>query len=104
MVLFMQHWYWYPMLNFVTLAMTPTAMIAVNKDLKVPKSFQVKLNAKPSLFKYPEFLKKEENKEKAKVETAVLSTTAKVKARVERKKNAEGGDAEMSESAVSVTK
>lgn len=39
LVLFMQHWYWYPMLNFVTLAMTPTALIAVNKDLKVPKSF-----------------------------------------------------------------
>lgn len=104
LVLFMQHWYWYPMLNFVTLAMTPTAMIAVNKDLKVPKSFQVKLNAKPSLFKYPEFLKKEENKEKTKVETAVLSTTAKVKARVDRKKNKDGGDAEMSESAVSVAK
>lgn len=99
----MQHWYWYPMLNFVTLAMTPTAMIAVNKDLKVPKSFQVKLNAKPSLFKYPEFLKKEENKEKTKVETAVLSTTAKVKARVDRKKK-DGGDVEMSESGVSVAK
>ena len=100
LVLFMQHWYWYPMLNFVTLAMTPTAMIAVNKDLKVPKSFQVKLNAKPSLFKYPEFLKKEENKEKTKVETAVLSTTAKVKARVDRKKK-DGGDIEMSGSEIS---
>jgi len=103
LVLFMQHWYWYPMLNFVTLAMTPTAMIAVNKDLKVPKSFQVKLNAKPSLFKYPEFLKKEENKEKTKVETAVLSTTAKVKARVDRKKK-DGGDVEMSASEVSIHK
>jgi len=103
MVLFMQHWYWYPMLNFLTLTMTPTALIAVNKDLKVPKSFQVKLNTKPSLFKYPEFLKKEENKEKKKVETAVLSTTAKVKARTDRKKK-DGADAEMSESGVSLTK
>ena len=77
----MQHWYWYPMLNFVTLAMTPTALIAVNKDLKVPKSYQIKLRAKASLFKYPEFLKKEEKKESEKVETAVLSTTTKVKAR-----------------------
>jgi 26S proteasome regulatory subunit N2 len=91
------------MLNFVTLAMTPTAMIAVNKDLKVPKSFTIKLNAKPSLFKYPEFLKKEEKKEIAKVETAVLSTTAKVKARVDRKKK-DGGDAEMSVSEVSAVK
>ena len=103
LVLFMQHWYWYPMLNFVTLALTPTAMIAVNKDLKVPKSFQVKLNAKPSLFKYPDFMKKEENKTKEKVETAVLSTTAKVKARVDRKKK-EGGDVEMSEADTSAKK
>ena len=96
MVLFMQHWYWYPLLHFVTLAMTPTALIAVNKDLKVPKSFEIKLNAKPSNFKYPEFLKKDEGKQKEKVETAVLSTTAKVKARVDRKKKEEGGgDAEM---------
>ena len=78
------------MLNFVTLAMTPTALIAVNKDLKVPKSFQMKLNAKPSLFKYPDMLKKEEKKEKTKVETAVLSTTDKVKARADRKKKEEG--------------
>ena len=35
---------------------------------------------------------------------SVLSTTAKVKARVDRKKNKDGGDAEMSESAVSVAK
>lgn len=55
------------------------------------------------MFKYPEFLKKEENKEKTKVETAVLSTTAKVKARVDRKRK-DGGDVEMSESGVSVSK
>jgi len=103
LVLFMQHWYWYPMLNFLTLAMTPTALIAVDKNLKVPKSFTAKLNAKPSLFQYPEFLKKEENKEKTKVETAVLSTTAKVKARTDRKKK-DGGDAEMSASDVSLAK
>lgn len=63
----------------------------------------MKLNAKPSQFKYPEFLKKEENKTKEKVETAVLSTTTKVKARADRKKK-DGGDAEMTESGVSVTK
>merc|ERR1712038_11938 len=40
LVLFMQHWYWYPLMNFITLAMTPTAIVGVNKDLKVPKSFK----------------------------------------------------------------
>lgn len=84
------------MLNFVTLALNPTSLIAVNKDLKVPKSFETKLNAKPSLFKYPDFLKKEEEGKKGKVETAVLSTTAKVKARQNAKKGTKG-DVEMSD-------
>ena len=48
-------------------------------------------------------MKKEENKEKKKVETAVLSTTAKVKARTDRKKK-DGADAEMSASDVSLAK
>lgn len=81
MVLFLQYWFWYPMLNFLNLALTPNSLIALNKDLKVPKSFSIKLNAKPSLFKYPEFLKKGQDKKKEKIETAVLSTTTKVKAR-----------------------
>lgn len=85
LVLFLQHWYWYPLLNFVSLALTPTALIGVNENLKVPKSFSIVSNAKPSTYKYPDFLKKEEGKGKEKVETAVLSTTAKVKARVVRK-------------------
>ena len=37
------------------------------------------------------------------METAVLSTTAKVKARTDRKKK-DGGDAEMTDSAVSMSK
>jgi 26S proteasome regulatory subunit N2 len=78
------------MLNFFSLALTPTALIGVNESLKVPKSFTIISNAKPSLFKYPEFLKKDENVDKGKVETAVLSTTAKVKARVGRKAAKEG--------------
>jgi 26S proteasome regulatory subunit N2 len=78
------------MLNFFSLALTPTALIGVNENLKVPKSFTIISNAKPSLFKYPEFLKKDEGTEKGKVETAVLSTTAKVKARVGRKAAKEG--------------
>ena len=102
LVLFMQHWYWYPLMNFVTLAMTPTAVVAVNKDLKVPKSFSITMNAKRSTYSYPEMLKKEENKDKKKVETAVLSTTAKVKARKDRKDG--GGDVDMqSESTPSKT-
>lgn len=91
LVLFLQHWYWYPLLNFISLALTPTALIGVNENLKVPKSFSIVSNAKPSTYKYPDFLKKEEGKGKEKVETAVLSTTAKVKARNVRKNAKDGG-------------
>lgn len=66
-------------------------MIGLNSDLKVPKSFKFISNAKPSTFKYPDFLKKDENKQGEKVQTAVLSTTVKVKARNERKIKADGG-------------
>ena len=90
LVLFMQHWYWYPLLNFLSLALTPTALIGVGENLKVPKSFTFVSQAKPSTFKYPEFLKKDEGKEKERVETAVLSTTIKVKARAGRKQKADG--------------
>jgi 26S proteasome regulatory subunit N2 len=103
MVMFLQYWYWYPLLNFVSLALTPTTLIGVNDNLKVPKSFSFVSQAKPSMFKYPDFLKKEDTKEKEKVETAVLSTTAKVKARAGRKqkeepaKEEEKKDVEMTE-------
>lgn len=86
----MQHWYWYPLLNFLSLSLTPTALIGVNENLKVPKSFTFVSQAKPSTYKYPDFLKKEEGKEKERIETAVLSTTVKVKARAGRKAKADG--------------
>jgi 26S proteasome regulatory subunit N2 len=96
LVLFTQYWYWYPMMNFLPLALTPTILIGVNHQLKVPKSFNFTVHATPSTFKYPEMTKKKEKEEKGKVETAVLSTTAKVKARIDRKHRADGGDVEMS--------
>lgn len=84
-MMFMQHWYWYPMMNFLNLALTPTALIGLNKNLKVPKSFKCTSNAKPSTYKYPEFIKLDKDKKKEKVATAVLSTTTKAKARKDRK-------------------
>ncbi len=91
LVMFLQYWYWYPLLNFLGLSLTPTALIGLNSDLKVPKSFKFVSNAKPSTFKYPDFLKKDENKQGEKVQTAVLSTTVKVKARKDRQIKADGG-------------
>ena len=80
------------MLNFLSLSLAPTALIALDKRLKVPKSFTFVSRAKPSTYKYPDFLKKDSGKEKEKVTTAVLSTTVKAKVRAGRKAKADGGD------------
>ena len=54
--------------------------------LKIPK-FEYVSNTKPSLFAYPSLTKPPKKEAVIRVATAVLSTTAKVKAR-EKKKNA----------------
>ena len=52
MAMFLQHWYWYPYLHFISLALAPTAIIGLNKDLQLPVEFNVTCNAKPSEFAY----------------------------------------------------
>ncbi|KAH7928528.1 26S proteasome regulatory complex non-ATPase subcomplex Rpn2/Psmd1 subunit [Leucogyrophana mollusca] len=91
MALFCQFWYWYPLAHCACLAFEPTAMIGLNEDLKVPK-FEFVSNARPSLFAYPAPATPPKKETVAKVATAVLSTTAKVKAR-EKKKAAADADA-----------
>ena len=89
MVLFMHFWYWFPTANCLQLALAPTCLIGVNKDLKVPKGFQYKSNAKPSLYAYPEHIKEEKEKEKTKTTSVQLSVTQKAKARALVKKQSE---------------
>ncbi|KAJ3870230.1 D-isomer specific 2-hydroxyacid dehydrogenase [Lentinula novae-zelandiae] len=91
MVLFCQFWYWYPLAHCACLAFEPTGIIGLDGDLKVPK-FEFTSNAKPSLFAYPPATAPPKKETVIKVATAVLSTTAKVKAR-EKKKAAAEGDA-----------
>ncbi|CAA7258713.1 unnamed protein product [Cyclocybe aegerita] len=89
MVLFCQFWYWYPLAHCACLAFSPTGIIGLNGDLKAPK-FEYISNAKPSLFAYPSSTKPPKKEAVTKVATAVLSTTAKVKAREKKKAAAEG--------------
>ncbi|KAH7883493.1 26S proteasome regulatory complex non-ATPase subcomplex Rpn2 Psmd1 subunit [Phlebopus sp. FC_14] len=84
MALFCQFWYWYPLAHCACLAFEPTAIIGLNEDLKVPK-FEFISGARPSLFAYPAPATPPKKETAAKVATAVLSTTAKVKAREKRK-------------------
>lgn len=38
-LMFTQMWYWFPLIHFVCLTLNPTAIIGLNKNLKMPKSF-----------------------------------------------------------------
>lgn len=77
---FSQFWYWFPLSHFLALSFTPASIIGLNSNLKMPK-IQFRSNAKPSVYAYPEALKPPKKEEKEKVSTAVLSITAKAKAR-----------------------
>lgn len=85
LLVFTQFWYWYPLLHFVSLAFTPTCLIGLNSDLKMPV-LDYKSNAKPSLYAYPpplEEKKKESNEHKA---PAILSITLKQSKKREKEK------------------
>ena len=38
LLVFTQSWFWFPLSHFLSLAFTPTAIIGLNKDLKVRRS------------------------------------------------------------------
>jgi 26S proteasome regulatory subunit N2 len=61
------------------------------QDFKFPKDFEVVCNSKPSAFAYPKKLEEKKEEKKKRVETVTLSTTAKEKARLARKRAKEGG-------------
>eukprot|EP00898_Chlorokybus_atmophyticus_P004570 jgi/Chlat1/5113/Chrsp33S05124 len=94
--IFTHFWYWYPLLNFISLAFMPTALIGLNEDLKVPK-FEVTCHSKPSLFAYPLPVTAPTTTAASKAPAAVLSTTARAKARA--KKEAEKAAKEAGEKA-----
>ncbi|KAK6024168.1 Proteasome/cyclosome repeat protein [Ostertagia ostertagi] len=78
MMAFQQFWYWHSMVPFISLACKPTCLIALTKDLQMPK-IEFKCNARASLFAYPPPLESKKKEEHEKVETAVLSITHKKK-------------------------
>ncbi|PFX28992.1 26S proteasome non-ATPase regulatory subunit 1 [Stylophora pistillata] len=81
-------WYWFPLSHFLSLAFSPSCIIGLNSDLKMPK-MQFRSNVKPSMYAYPEPLKPPKKEEKEKVTTAVLSITAKAKARAKKSEASE---------------
>ncbi|CAL4157776.1 unnamed protein product, partial [Meganyctiphanes norvegica] len=87
MFIFTQFWYWFPLAHFLSLAFTPTALIALTSELKMPK-LQITSKAKPSTYGYPAPLE-EKKKEVAEKVTAVLSITAKNKKKEDERKKKE---------------
>uniref|UniRef100_T1J564 26S proteasome regulatory subunit RPN2 C-terminal domain-containing protein n=1 Tax=Strigamia maritima TaxID=126957 RepID=T1J564_STRMM len=67
MLVFTQHWFWFPLAHFLALSFTPTSLITLNSDLKMPK-IEFRSNAKPSTYGYPAAYdeKRDDTKEKEK--------------------------------------
>lgn len=80
MLVFTQYWYWFPLAHCLSLAFTPTCIIGLNSDLKMPK-IELKSAAKPSMYAYPPPIEEKKAEEREKVATAVLSIAARQKRR-----------------------
>lgn len=98
MAVFCQFWYWYPFSHFLSLALTPTTIIGLNKDMQMPKNWSFVSNAKPSLFAYPPPLEQKKETKVAKLPTATLSVTAKAKAKAKKKEEKKGDAMEIDDS------
>merc|ERR1711953_317908 len=85
MLIFTQYWYWFPLAHFLSLAFTPSCVIALNSEPDMPV-LQYRSNAKPSTYGYPPPLEEKKKEDKEKVATAVLSITANQKKKEAEKK------------------
>lgn len=85
-LVFTQYWYWFPLAHCLALAFTPTCLIGLNAQLKMPK-LEFKSNAKPSLYAYPAPLEEKKREEREKVTTAVLSIAARQRRREHDRKH-----------------
>lgn len=85
-LVFTQYWYWFPLAHCLSLAFSPTCIIGLNSDLKMPK-IEYKSAARPSLYAYPAPLEEKKREEREKVTTAILSIAARQKRRDDKKKD-----------------
>lgn len=86
MLAFTQYWYWFPLAHCLALAFTPTCLITLNAQLKMPK-MEFRCSAKPSTFAYPAPLEEKKREDREKVATAVLSIAARAKRKESERKD-----------------
>ena len=61
---FCHYWYWFTSVHFLSLALSPSAFIGVDKDLDLPTQVNFQSNSKPSHFGYPANFDPSKEKEK----------------------------------------
>jgi len=84
-MLFSQMWFWFPLINCLSLAMSPTGIIGLTEKLQIPTGFLFRSNVAPSTFAYPA-PETPPKKEEAVKTTAVLSTLKSKKNKERRSK------------------
>jgi 26S proteasome regulatory subunit N2 len=90
LAMFVQYWYWYPLSYFFGVALSPSALIAVEaKELKTPK-IELSCECRASLFRHPEPAAAPLASTTKRATAAVLSTTARAAARAKEKERAKG--------------
>ena len=96
MTLFTQFWFWYPLVHCISLSFTPTSLIGLDSEFRIPEMKFIS-NAKKSTFDYVQMLKIPTKDPAERVATAVLSTTAKAQARHNKAKKEKEGEETMME-------
>lgn len=84
LTLFTQYWYWHPLSHFLCLSFTPTSVIGITENLKVP-AMKINCHCKEDVFGYPPKVELQVAKQAEKVATAVLSTTHRARNRAVKK-------------------
>jgi 26S proteasome regulatory subunit N2 len=85
LVVFLQHWYWFPFLHFLSLASSPTILAGIQGEMKIPSSYSSLCNCPPSWFSYIKAMEEKKDDKKDKVILIELSTAARAKAKAKAK-------------------